>query len=314
MKNFIYTFLLVLLFATPAMQAQEAITPYIRVFPQTLASMGLHGPVKSVHYTEWYLSKKDTFKRESAYFFNAKGLITQEIFIDSCMHVHHESTHSYDSLGRFVSTIFSDGSYRREAFYDSLGHFIYSIDTRNGFTEDNFIRYYYDEKGRCIYHEYIPNSDDEKMEYGYDVLRRVYQYDSLDRCILGAELVDGDTSYVETREYDINGNIIKATHYIPSSDELVMTSLYSYNKDNLLEKSQSYYGEELINENVCEYDDQNQMIRLFIYNKNRQPNMREECEYDIHHNRIKTEVYYYNEDAPVTLTYWKQIDYEYYEE
>lgn len=313
MKKILHTLLLSLLFfAATALQAQDAITPYMQVFPPTLAPMALHGSVKFMHYTELSFSETDTVKRESTFFFNAKGLLTKEIHTDPCLP--EELTHSYDSLGRFVSTISSDGMYRNDAFYDSLGHFIYNIHTRNGVTEKNFIRYYYDEKGRCIYHEYIPNNDDEKLRYGYDVLRRIYEYDSLDRCILGAELVDGDTSYIETRVYDANGNITKSTYYTPCSDEDSSVSLYFYNEDNLLKKSQDYFGGELVHETVCEYDDMNQMIRCFVYDNDGKLYIYEESEYDIHHNRIKSEIKFYDEDSHASTAYQVQIVYEYYEE
>ena len=152
---------------------------------------------------------------EFIYYFNTKGLciqLTSDNYVGKFL---------YDSLDRFVATDY--GEWQRKVIYDSLGHISHSIVVAG---EDTNLatQYFYDEKGRCISNEIF--STDIEMRYvfeyeGYEyrVKRNIFRYDSLDRCIWAATIIDGDTTDIRSRQFGTNGKILELTEWNSISEQ-----------------------------------------------------------------------------------------------
>lgn len=168
------------------------------------------------------------------YVYDSKGHLTESTSFDAT-----------GKLGSIEYTCNSDGDVTEEVFRDKQGA---ETGERSEYT--------YDKNGNCLtYEHYYNNELAQAIEYEYDkddneTLRTTYDYSEDPR---GEE-----TNRVESA-YDKAGNLTEEKHYY--GNELFAVKTWEYDKkDNLLESSTVYYGDNYENGKwetsyVCEYDD-----------------------------------------------------------
>lgn len=310
-------FILISLLAYWSSSAQDSINIYadLRFFPTTIKELGGNGPVKSVIISQQYWPKNDTLREvtKGTYYFDKKGLLIKESLTGRAIQQTHDKDslvyyYNYDSLGRFLSMCFWDGSCRN-AIYDEQGNFIYYTSDSSEYGVPQSRRYYYDGKRHCTYDEYIPTIDEDYLEYG--VMRHAYEHDALGHCTHEYEIVDGDTSYERFCQYDIRGNILSYGFFSKYGGG-ICTDYYHYNENDVLLKSEHYYNSQLHYTDLYEYNDQGQLIRITTYNEYGTISYSSELLYDSFSSIVEYATYYYSQDGNRQLTYYSSYQYEYY--
>ena len=269
MKNPIILFSVMMICICSTICGQEPIDIYEGEMPShTLADWYMIGPVKKVSIT--LFTKKDSTLLQ-----DWKQILT----FDSTGHIftrkayrfnNKDSTieyYQYDSLNRISARFSSDNSFRQDFVYDASGYFSYCVYTRGNGKPDTSWRYYYNEKGRCTYREYIPGIDEDYL--GYTIYQHSFQYDSMNHCVEKVAVLDGDTETVTRLKYDVRGNITEDIHYGVLGGEVydLMQYLYFYDDEGRLVKSQTFMDHAKTNETFYEYNDLNQLICGKSYNE-----------------------------------------------
>lgn len=293
----------------PVARAQERIQVYVREFPTSMADLGIQGPVKMVKIAD-SATYNGVFEEQvcDTYYFDTKGRLTKLVFNHYNVNVWEEYNYTYDSLGRFLSCASTDGKFLQEAVYDSLGRFIYSVYTRGDGNPKPSLRYFYDEKGLCVRNEYRPTIDEEEL--GYELMQHLFQYDDAGHCIEKAEVVDGDTSYVKRVIYDEKGNVIE--HLFETAYDS-SRSIYFYNKENLLVKSEHYNDNHLWYESFSEYDEHLLLDCSTTYDAEGNMDDWNYFQYDEYHNLIESIWFSVKDNCRPEIRAKYTYKYEYYE-
>ena len=290
-------------------RAQERIQVYVREFPTSMVDLGIQGPVKMVKIAD-SATYNGVFEEQvcDTYYFDTKGRLTKWVFNYYNVNVWEEYNYTYDSLGRFLSCASTDGKFLQEAVYDSLGRFIYSVYTRGDGNPKPSLRYFYDENGRCIRNEYRPTIDEEEL--GYELMRHLFRYDDAGHCIEAVEVVDGDTSYVKRVIYDEKGNVIE---YLCETAYDSSRSIYFYNKENLLVKSEHYNDNHLWYESFSEYDEHLLLDCSTTYDAEGNMDDWIYFRYDEYHNLIESIWFSLKDNCRPEIRAKYTYKYEYYE-
>ena len=281
-------------------------------FPESLSERGLHGPVKSIAYSSQVITKDRTVHYSTQTFltFNRKGQLMESMTVGESFDWDGDTLierYSYDSLGRFTSRYTTDGKFRQEAVYDSLGHFLYSVYTRSDGIPKPSLRYYYDEYGRCVRNEYVPDVDEEYL--GYTIMTHPFSYDSAGNCIATAEIVDGDTVDVKWCKYDKDGNLTEYGFTLMGESR----NLYFYDDSSKRVKDLRYYNGELSGKTIYEYDEKDRLARTRSYDKDGKLEYEWDLLYDSFDNTIESVMYIWNSDQTLSITTKYISEYEYYE-
>lgn len=303
--------LLLAFWMIPIARAQERIRVYEGEFPISMADLGIQGPVKMVETT--VSTRYDGVYEEQCgniYYFNTKGLLTKDVRYDYMSDDRIEHLYSYDSLWRFLSRVSTDGKYLQEAVYDSLGRFSYSVFTKGDGKPKSSRRYFYDENGLCVRNEYKLTIDD--WELGYELMQHLFRYDDAGHCIEKAVVEDGDTSYVERNIYDEKGNVIEQL-YETINDSSTDRTIYFYNKDNLLVKSENYYNNALICEYFYEYDEHQLTDCITSYDEKGNMTSWIYVRYDEYSNPIESIWFSLDDNCRLEIRAKYTYEYEYYE-
>lgn len=293
----------------PVARAQERIQVYVREFPTSMVDLGIQGPVKMVKIAD-SATYNGVFEEQvcDTYYFDTKGRLTKLVFNHYNVNVWEEYNYTYDSLGRFLSCASTDGKFLQEAVYDSLGRFIYSVYTRGDGNPKPSLRYFYDEKGLCVRNEYRPTIDEEEL--GYELMQHLFRYDDAGHCIEAVEVVDGDTSYVKRVIYDEKGNVIE--HLFETAYDS-SRSIYFYNKENLLVKSEHYNDNHLWYESFSEYDEHLLLDCSTTYDAEGNMDDWNYFQYDEYHNLIESIWFSLNDNCRPEIRAKYTYKYEYYE-
>ena len=281
-------------------------------FPKSLSERGLHGPVKSIAYSNLVITKDRAVHYSTQTFltFNRKGQLMESMTVGESFDWDGDTLierYSYDSLGRFTSRYTTDGKFRQEAVYDSLGQFLYSVYTRSDGTPKPSLRYYYDEQGRCVRNEYVPTVDEEDL--GYTIMTHPFSYDSVGNCIATAEIVDGDTLKVEWCKYDKDGNMTEHGFTLMGESR----DLYFYDDISKRVKDLHYYDGELTEETIYEYEEKNRLACIKSYDRDGHLKHEWKFLYDSFDNTIESVMYSWNSDQSPGVTMKTIMEYEYYE-
>ena len=284
----------------------------IEHFPESLSERGVHGPVKSIAYSDLVITKDSTVHYSTQTFltFNKMGQLVESLIVGESFDWDGDTLikrYTYDSSGRFTSSYTTDGKFRQEAVYDSLGHFLYSVFTRRDGIPRPSLRYYYDEQGRCVRNEYVPTVDEEYL--GYTIMIHPFSYDSAGNCIATAEIVDGDTVEVKWCKYDKNGNLTEYGFSLMGESR----DLYFYDDNSKRVKGLHYYNGELSGETTYEYDEKDRLARYRSYDKDGKLEYGWDYLYDSFDNTIERVMYIWNPDQTLNYTKKTIMEYEYYE-
>ena len=248
MKNHIILFSVMMICICSTICAQEPIDIYDgEMQSYTLADWHMSGPVKKVSIT--LFTKKDSTLLQdlkqiltfdsTGHIFSKKYAIGGEVsrFNNKDSAIEY---YQYDSLNRISARFSSDSSFRQDFVYNASGNFSYCVYTRGNRKPDTSWRYYYDEKGRCTYREYIPGIDEDYL--GYTIYQHFFQYDSMNHCVEKVTVLDRDTETVTRLKYDVRGNITEEIHYGVLGGEVndLMQYLYFYDDESRLVKSQTF--------------------------------------------------------------------------
>lgn len=312
MKKIPHTILLSLLFfAATALQAQDDyFCPFNNRISKNILGENINGPVKSITAFMQYTDVNYTdFQPDKLYveYYDESGRCY------ALTHYHQEQpvatyTYTYDSLGQYISSNY--GEWGSRLFYDTLGRVSHIIVFSENDTNLS-TRFSYDEKGNCNSKEIF--STDIEMRYvfeyegfDYQIKRNIYQYDSLNRCIWTATIVDGDTLYIYSRQFGANGKTVELTEWNDTRKQ-PLTTLYFYDDEDRLVKAKVSPSEETI----YEYDEENHLVNKRNYNSELDTRYQWRWKYDSYNNPVEN-TYESGSADNVYFSYIFKYKYEYY--
>lgn len=141
-------------------------------------------------------------------------------------------------------------------------------------------------------------------------MQHLFQYDDAGHCIEAAEVVDGDTSYVKRVIYDEKGNVIEHLYETAYDSS---RSIYFYNKENLLVKSEHYNDNHLWYESFSEYDEHLLLDCSTTYDAEGNMDDWNYFRYDEYHNLIESIWFSLNDNCRPEIRAKYTYKYEYYE-
>lgn len=166
--------------------------------------------------------------------------------------------------------------------YDSKGNLIKLCSFEKGELTKK-TKYNYDKKNRKIKKDVFYNKGKLNISY-------LYKYDNKNNVIEAMKLNHTfGTEWKEIRKYDKNGYKIEWAIFLDPDEKLEFKSEYIYDNKNNLIKVWIFNSERLIETNICNYDENNDLIEVIKYAGN--------------NIKISTDTYVYKNNEVVGHTY-----------